>query len=77
MGVRFETEVQRAEKRGFRVRGGGRPEVTVTAPLTARGFIHFVLLTPVGWICDECGARVTVSQFWRHAEAPVSKGGHR
>ncbi|WAA19631.1 hypothetical protein SEA_DALILPOP_4 [Gordonia phage Dalilpop] len=84
--VRFETEYQKACQHGFSVRVGadvansvftGGPEigvVTMTAPMTARGYLRFYLLL-CGWICDECGSRVTVAKFHEHASGRKACGG--
>ncbi|QDF18547.1 hypothetical protein SEA_PUPPER_61 [Gordonia phage Pupper] len=79
-------QVDFAEKAGWDVeRGqvsfntgspGGGELSTVVVPNLAlrRGYVRYFLLH-VGWICDECGARVPVGQFQSHATGRA-KGGH-
>lgn len=72
--MKIEIELKRARRAGWDYiswLGGRDPEiysVIISAPLTERGWLRFVLL-PVGWICDECGTRVTVAQFARHVKS--------
>lgn len=75
--TRKETYVAAARRAGHDVRryraAAGAHEmeqyvVMRAAPLTARGYVVFHLLAPFGWVCDECGQRVTPGKFQHHAK---------
>lgn len=65
--VRAQTEIEKAERRGHRVyRDPGQYVVDHPAPIAKYGRVRYFLLR-AGWVCDECGARVTVEKFHSHA----------
>lgn len=74
--TRKKAYVAAAERAGHAVRpywSSGAIEVSqytvlMASPLNARGYLIFHLLAPFGWVCDECGQRVTPGRFRSHAD---------
>lgn len=69
MTNKFITEIARAQKAEYELAVDDLHQLATLsfpAPLLARGYIRYVLVSPYGWVCDTCGERVIVSTFAQH-----------
>lgn len=66
MPVNEANETAKATRAGWLTTDLLFTTVRVAAPLSGSGVVCYVLMS-VGWICETCGERVTVSRFAEHA----------